>query len=883
MPAGQQTIVAPSVVRSGPSARPAAAAKARRRLQPGWPLAALFVGYPLWWILGVAELVSLGAALVMAFELLRRRHIAAPRGFGWWWLFLAWVIVGVAVLQVDAPGAVAGDSSNRYLVWAYRLAWYAGATVVMLYVGNMRVQLSTRRVTRILAWMFVWIVAGGLLGTLAPTLEFPSLLELVLPQSLVSNGFVNAQVHPTLAQWGGVLGYQTGRPSAPFTYANTWGLNFACFLPFFLSAWFGRAAGWRRAAAPVILIASLIPVIHSLNRGLWFALVVSAAFVAARSAMTGRLRLLGALLCTAAVVAVVVLSSPLGATIEARLSNPGSQQGRTNLGSLGLLSMIDKSPVVGFGTTRNVQGTFGSIAGGDTANCPRCSPPALGTQGQFSLVSFSQGLGGLTLYLGFFGLILLRHIRLRSEHATLGLTVILVHLVTLPVYGAVGVALFPIMIAVALLWREASDPPATAANLVRRRTVPTEPTLGGYLGLLRRHAALIGGLAVAGTVAGGAWQASQSTSFTSSVSILLPEEPMYPGLSSRPLTLDTLGQIASGAVVRDSLEETMRRSGQQPGAALSVTATPNSRILHLGYTAGSAAAATKAVTAAARELVAERTTELEARQRALLGALQSQSDALSSSVKTLEDASAHLQAGAPPSAPYSDSQLLRERRYQLLVESGRVSTRIAQVSSLHVAPGHILNSATARPLKDGWRVSPVSGLMLGLTGGLLLGLLRDAVSGRLRRRETAMDLTGLRVLAELPADAFTGGATGLAAASEEVTRVVYLYRPTGCVSADDDPSSRALATRLDTTINRVPTKPRSQAWTGGPARDQGRQPGTLGTERVLIVASRRTRSRIVLHLRDTLEGSGVSVAGLILVAGRKSIVTRIREATARGR
>ncbi len=59
-----------------------------RRLARGWPLAVAFIGYPIWWILGVGEFVLLVAAGCMAYELLHRREIKAPRGFGWWFLFL---------------------------------------------------------------------------------------------------------------------------------------------------------------------------------------------------------------------------------------------------------------------------------------------------------------------------------------------------------------------------------------------------------------------------------------------------------------------------------------------------------------------------------------------------------------------------------------------------------------------------------------------------------------------------------------------------------------------------------------------------------------------------------------------------------------------------
>ena len=115
---------------------------------------------------------------------------------------------------------------------------------------NTRETLSTRRVARIMSAMFLTIVAGGILGLVAPSSSSPSVLEMVLPGGLANQQFIYKMIHPTAAQTMEVLGYSSPRPSAPFFFTNTWGLNVAVFLPFFVLGWTGKDSGWRRALSP---------------------------------------------------------------------------------------------------------------------------------------------------------------------------------------------------------------------------------------------------------------------------------------------------------------------------------------------------------------------------------------------------------------------------------------------------------------------------------------------------------------------------------------------------------------------------------------------------------------------------------------------------------
>ena len=572
-------------------------------LKPGWPLVALFAGFPLWWVLGFGDFSCLIFAVPMALHLVRRGHVSVPRGFGTWLLFLVWVLGGVLVLQVHAPGTVPGHSLSRYFTFGYRILWYVAATVVLLYIGNTRaMEPSDRRVSLAFSYMFVVVTFGGVLGVLAPHLQFRSLLEYVLPHRLSSSGFVHGLIHPVTAQVQTFLGYDEARPSAPFAFTNEWGLAIACFLPFFLITWCRRDSGWRRYAAPVILLFATVAVVFSLNRGLWLALTAAALFVAVRYALMGHVKMLAALAGGAILAASVIVFSPLGGLVLDRFAHPDSNQGRTNLGSLTLSSVLHGSPLVGFGSTRNVLGNFQSIAEAASATCPGCSPPPLGTQGHLWLVLFSAGLVGLALYLAFFVSQLVRHIRMESPYVVASLAVIVMHLVTMPVYDTIGPSLFPIMAAVALLWR-ATDERAEARSRSPRgalaRGRPPAALLSSYTGLVRRHAASLVILAVLGAVAGALFQAGRETPSVATLSILLPSDQSASGAQS-PVTIDTDAQLVTSDPVLSALAKLAPPGLSRAELAdrLQISATPNTRILHVAFAASSPSRAIAGVEAA---------------------------------------------------------------------------------------------------------------------------------------------------------------------------------------------------------------------------------------------------------------------------------------------
>lgn len=439
------------------SALPAASASdirpAPRYLRPGWPLSVLYLGFPVWWALGLAQVIFFAMALAMAVILRRRGPLRVPRGFAPWLLFLVWMLAGALLVRATAPGTEPGGGIGRLANFAVWAGWYVAITIAMLYVVNTAREVSTQRIVRLLGWMFVVTTSFGVLAVVAPTLEFESPMELVLPHSIVSTNFVRTLIHPSLSSSSDFLGYVQARPTAPFPYSNAWGNNLALYLPFFVLGWLGRDAGWRRKVAPFVLVAAIVPIVFSLNRGLWLSLAVAAGYAAVRLAVNGRVRALQALVAAVVVGGIAFASSPLYDTLVLRIETPHSNDRRAGTAETVVSTTAAGSPVVGYGTTRTMQGSFSSLAGGETESCHQCAAPPLGTQGFMWRLVLTTGFGGTVLCLSFFALQFLRRARGPAPLDVATCTVLIVAVLCFFVYDSLGSAMFTALIAIGLMAR----------------------------------------------------------------------------------------------------------------------------------------------------------------------------------------------------------------------------------------------------------------------------------------------------------------------------------------------------------------------------------------------------------------------------------------------
>lgn len=424
---------------------------------PSWPIAALLIGWPVWWALGTGDYMPILFAIPMIRRMRRwrtsGRRIRTPPGFALWLLFLLVVVAGVTALSLSAPETVVSPVSNRLISYSIRGLQYAAVTVLLLYAGNLtEYELPRRRLAWLLGLVAIYATIGGLGGVAAPHLTFTSPLGALIPKHLQQNNLLQAMMHPGLAQVQNIIGGATGRPDAPFLYTNEWGNSLGILLPWLLVGWWSYGTRRQRKLAVAALVIVLVPVIHSLDRGLWLGLLAATCYLAIRLAARGRIGLLGALAGGLALAAVLIFATPLQNIITQRLQHGNSDAVRTSLSITAVQDAIS-SPIIGYGDTRHQQGSVNSIAVGKSANCSQCGNVTIGGNGQLWLLLITTGFLGTALYVGFFAFGAWRFRRDLSPYGLAGVLVLLLSFVFMVAYTAGGAPLTFTMLAYALLWK----------------------------------------------------------------------------------------------------------------------------------------------------------------------------------------------------------------------------------------------------------------------------------------------------------------------------------------------------------------------------------------------------------------------------------------------
>jgi hypothetical protein len=397
---------------------------------PAWPFYLLFVGYPVWWVLGLGGFALALTAVPMAVLLCVRGSVRMPRGFVLWLLFVLWACFA----------AVEVEGSLRLVGFAVRLSTYAGATLVFLYIYNTRRRLlPTRRALLGLSCFFAFVVLGGYLGVLLPRVTLSTPVARVLPAAVAQNEYVNALVNPSFAEVQQPYGSPRifYRPSAPFPYTNSWGCNVALLVPLVLATVSLVGRGRLRFLLIGTLAAATVPAMASLNRGMFLAVAFGLAYASVRLALRGRLVPLMAIVVSALAGAVVAVASGVTSSLTERLHYSQTNVGRATIYREAYQGAL-ASPVFGNGSPKPSETLDISI----------------GTQGQIWNVMFSYGFPALFFFVSWFVLAAWATRALPTQAGLFVHVCLVVVLLTVFYYGYDGMQLAVAMAAAGVALRE---------------------------------------------------------------------------------------------------------------------------------------------------------------------------------------------------------------------------------------------------------------------------------------------------------------------------------------------------------------------------------------------------------------------------------------------
>jgi len=410
---------------------------------PTWPLAIVLAGFPIWWLSGLGDMALYIAAAAIAHQFVRRRHWPlAPAGFGVWLLFLGWVTMsGVGI-----------DTAGRMIGFVYRGLLYGAATAAFLYVYSHRTTFTLQRVAGLLTGFWAVCVVGGYVGLVFSGFVWRTPLSYVMPSGLLANDFVHDLVIRPVAQVnvGGQL--ELSRPSAPFIYTNGWGAAYSILTPIVLAYAVEYLRGWRRWVLLTAAVASTVPAILTLNRGMFIGLGVAGVYMAVRGVMAGNTRILAGVTAAGLLSLAVFAVMPAGDRLGDRLETSSTTDDRASLYAESIDRALE-SPVFGHGAPR--PSTESRIS--------------VGTHGQVWIVLFSHGIPAVILFAAWLMVAWRQTAHHRSGVGLAMNAALVVVSVEIFYYGFVGMGLFIVMIAAAATWRiepihPAKDPLPTAPS-----------------------------------------------------------------------------------------------------------------------------------------------------------------------------------------------------------------------------------------------------------------------------------------------------------------------------------------------------------------------------------------------------------------------------------
>jgi hypothetical protein len=414
------------------AARPAAAPRhdaAQHDALPAWPVLALLWGFPVFWLLGATVIAGLALTVVMLSYLAHHRATRLVPGVYAFTAFVVWVV----------PCAVMIDSSVRLLGYAYRFSILAIVGTAFVYTISAGVRLTRRQIVNGLTFVWLFTIFGGVVGLLIPEVRLTTPVGLLLPQNLTSNEYVHDLFFPPMAEVQHPFGSPVDfvRPSAPFPYANSWGVAIVLLTPVAVACFLQSRSRLIRTLLVVGAVVMIAPAFATSNRGMFAGLVLAAVYVVVRLAIRDRAAPVLTIAVLAALGALVLLGRGLAHQIQTRQQYGDSIGTRLSL-YRETFDRTVQSPLLGYGAPR-----------------PSLAEPTIsaGTQGYVWMLMFSFGFVGLALFLVFLWGTTLRTRRAPGDVDLVLHSVLVVASAIIVFYGLDIMQLLTIMLVAAVLLR----------------------------------------------------------------------------------------------------------------------------------------------------------------------------------------------------------------------------------------------------------------------------------------------------------------------------------------------------------------------------------------------------------------------------------------------
>lgn len=395
---------------------------------PAWPVLMLLWGFPAFWLLGATVITGLLLTIVMLSYL---AYLSATRfvpGAYAYVAFAIWVI----------PCGLMIDSGSRMAGFAYRYSILMIVATAFIYTISAGSRLSRRRIINGLTFVWFFTICGGLLGLLFPHVRLSTPVGLLMPSSLTKNEYVHDLFFPPFAEIQKPFGAPSDllRPSAPFPYANSWGVAIVLLTPVAVACFLQTKSKALRAAIIIGLIAMIPPAMATSNRAMFAGLGLAAVYVVIRMAVRNRAAPVLTIGILGLIGGLVLVGNGLLTQIQERQSYGSSSETRFSL-YRETIQRTWESPILGFGAPRPSYDNIVSV----------------GTQGYFWTLMFSFGFVGLALFLTFLWGTTARTWRATGDIDLVLHSVLIVTCLIIFVYGLDVMQLLTVMLISAMLLR----------------------------------------------------------------------------------------------------------------------------------------------------------------------------------------------------------------------------------------------------------------------------------------------------------------------------------------------------------------------------------------------------------------------------------------------